>query len=96
MTDKNWSCNIDIELATQGLCRLQKFKYNVGDCLFDSIEYLLHFTKTSKELRNGTIDYFTMCLAKADPEALHTYNHELHPLLIKDLHSVDDHNTYLR
>ena len=63
MTDKNQLCNIDIELENQGFCRLQKFKYNVGDHLFHSIEYLLEFTKFFKELRNGTIDCFSMNLA---------------------------------
>ena len=48
MNNKNQLCNIDIELAKNRLCRLQEFKYNVDNFLFDSVEYLLDFTKNSR------------------------------------------------
>ena len=64
MTYRNQPCNIDEELTKQGLSRVQEFKYNVGDSLFDSLVFLLHSTKTPSELRNGTIDYFCKCLEK--------------------------------
>ena len=96
MQYKKWPCKIDEEHAKQGLSRFKEFKYNVGDCLFDSLVFLLDFTKTSSQLQNGTIDYFCECLKKQYPEALYAYSHELHPLTIKELHNVNDVNTYWR
>ena len=93
MSIGNQTSNIDVELAKQGLHRLQNFKYNVGDCLFDTLEFLLNFTISSTQLRCGTIDYFSMCFERGHLEAIHAYNHELHPTIIKDLHNVNEKTT---
>jgi hypothetical protein len=42
--------NIDVELAKFGLKRIVKFFYNVGDCLFNAIAYLLKYNETSKSI----------------------------------------------
>jgi hypothetical protein len=35
----------DIELTKHGLQQVQNFEYKVRDCLFDSIAYLLNYSK---------------------------------------------------
>jgi hypothetical protein len=40
--------NIDIELTKHGLQQVQNFECKVGDCLFDSIAYLLNYSISSK------------------------------------------------
>jgi hypothetical protein len=35
---------IDVELEKVGLKRIINFQYNVGDCLFDAIAYLLKYS----------------------------------------------------
>jgi hypothetical protein len=40
--------NIDIELTKHGLQQVKKCEYKVGDCLFDSIAYLLNYSISSK------------------------------------------------
>jgi len=48
---ENWKYHIlkiNIELAKHGLQQVQNFEYKVGDCLFDSIEYLLNYSISLK------------------------------------------------
>jgi hypothetical protein len=40
--------NINIELAKHGLQQVQNFEYKVGNCLFDSIAYLLNYSISSE------------------------------------------------
>lgn len=87
--------NIDIVLKRNGLFRLNAFSYTVGDCLFDSFEMLLHFRYTSNELRNGLIDHFRFCLKNNDVEAIQSYQYELAPDFLYELHGVNDIGTYL-
>jgi hypothetical protein len=42
--------NIDVKLAKFGLKRNVKKIYNVGDCLFNAIPYLLKYNETSKSI----------------------------------------------
>ena len=87
--------NIDIVLKRNGLFRLNAFSYNVGDCLFGSFEMLLNFCYTSNELRNGLIDHFLFCLKNNDVEAIQSYEYELAPDFLYELHGVNDIGTYL-
>ena len=87
--------NIDIVLKRNGLFRLNAFSYIVGDCLFDSFEMLLHFRYTLNELRNGLIDHFLFCLKNNDVEAIQSYQYELAPEFLYELHGVNDIGTYL-
>ena len=69
--------DIDAILEQHHLFCLNNFAYAIGDCLFDTIQVLLHFRYTSIELREGTIQYFKNCLRKHDVEAILSYRHEL-------------------
>jgi len=56
---------------------------------------LLHFRYTSNELRNGLIDHFLFCLKNNDIEAIQSYQYELAPDFLYELHGVNDIGTYL-
>jgi hypothetical protein len=46
--------SIDIELAKHILQQFQKFEYKVGDCLFDSIAYLLNCSISLELIRKNS------------------------------------------
>ena len=53
-------------------CNLQRnttFFYNVYDCLFDSISYLLEYKDTSTSLRINSIKYLKNALISNIPKA---------------------------
>ena len=87
--------NIDIVLKRNGVFRLNAFSYTIADCLFDLFEMLLHFRYTSNELRNALIDHFLFCLKNNGVEAIHSYQYELAPQFLYELHRVNDIATYL-
>jgi hypothetical protein len=41
---------INIELSKVSLQQMPTFKYNVGDCLFDAMSYLLKYYKPSTSI----------------------------------------------
>ena len=84
-TGQDRTCSIDIILENEGLCRVPTFKYNIGDCLFDSLEFLLNYRYKSLELRNETIDYFLQYKQEGKSEALHLYSTKLHPQTLYEL-----------
>jgi hypothetical protein len=75
---------------------LNNFAYTPGDCLFDSLQVLLHNRYTSMELREGTIQHFKTCLQKNDTEALVSYKHELNANSLMEMHNVNDPEIYLQ
>lgn len=89
------SLNIDNALRQQGLSSVPKFTYNVGDCLFDSLQLFLDNRYTSTDLCKGTIRHFLTSLEKQEPEAINSYNHELYLEILYELHKVRDRDTYL-
>ena len=72
-------CDIDKSLEEHGLSKFRDFKYNVGDCLFDSFAFLLKFQLTSTKICKGVIDFFISCLRNFDQEAIDSFNLELNP-----------------
>ena len=88
--------NIDIVLMNHSLFRLQQFAYTPGDCLFNAFEVLLHFRYSSIELRNGIIDHFLNCLQQNDTKAKESYQYELDPIMLYQLHRIHDVDTYFR
>ncbi len=51
--------DIDVVLYAHRLQRVQKYHYIPGDCLFDSIAYLLHCSQTSIQLRQQCMNHFS-------------------------------------
>jgi hypothetical protein len=43
--------DVDIELEKNGLKWIIHFQYNVGDCLFDAVTYLLNYSIRSKMIQ---------------------------------------------
>jgi hypothetical protein len=86
---------IDRVLEDNNMFRLKSFGYNVGDCLFDSFQILLHMRYSSIEIRNGTIDHFLHCLQNNDSEALLSYKYELDSNTLYELHGLTDVDMYM-
>ena len=84
------SPNIDTCLGNTNLFRLQIFYYTIGDCLFDSLQVLLHFCFTSIKLRRGLINYFYYSLGKKGVDAVKALSCEFHPYILYDLHGIRD------
>ena len=72
--------------------------------MFDAFQVLLHFRYTSLEIRQNTIEYFRFCLEKAtierikskeSKEAIRSYNNELHPCSLWEMHKLTDKEVYL-
>ena len=99
VTNQKKNCDndatIDYVLNTNNLFRLEEFSYSPGDCIFNAIEVLLHFPYTSTKLRNDTIYHFLMCLEHSHIEALESFNCELAPDIMYQLHGICDIETYL-
>ncbi|KAH9299310.1 hypothetical protein KI387_030992, partial [Taxus chinensis] len=85
---------IDIVLTKHSLFRDDAFKYNVGDCLFDTFVVLLHFRYSSIKLRNGIIDHFLHSLHRGDADALQSLQLELDHDALYTLHRIHDVETY--
>jgi hypothetical protein len=49
--------DIDIELEKVGFKRIINFQYNVSDCLFDAITYLLKYSISSRMIQQNSISY---------------------------------------
>jgi hypothetical protein len=45
--------DINIQLSNFGLCQIIGFKYNIKDCLFNVISYLLNYSKNSITIQAG-------------------------------------------
>lgn len=88
--------SIDDALDNMHFFRISSFNFNIGDCLFDTIQVLLHCRYTCAELRNGLVDYFLHSLHHGSDVASSSFSNELHPSLLYDLHKVADQVTYLR
>ena len=60
---------LDYVLKQYNLQRNTTFFYNVYDCLFDSISYLLEYKDTSTSLRINSIQYLKNALISNTPKA---------------------------
>ena len=56
--DQSKIISIDEALDELHFFCIETFNFKVGDCLFDTIHFLLHGQYTPNELRNGLVDNF--------------------------------------
>jgi hypothetical protein len=77
---------IDIKLRECNLQRNTAYKYIVGNCLFDSISYLLQYEISSTSLRLNTMGHLAQSLSLNTPKAQQTWQLELNPDWLHDLH----------
>lgn len=88
---------IDKKLEECNLRRVTTYKFIVGDCLFDSISYLLGHEISSILLRKNSMNHLANCLVLNTPKALQTRNEELNPEWLHDLHvGVYNEHDYIR
>ena len=76
----------DVELQKLNLRCVSEFNYYPGDCLFDTISYLLNYREPSLCIRQHVVAHLEHCLAIGTPEALLCRNRELQPAFMHDLH----------
>ena len=88
--------SIDASLDRVHCFQINSFNFKVGDCLFDTIHFLLHGQYTPNELRNGLLNHFLHSLHNGSVEAIHYSQHELHPSILYDLHNIYDKKIYFR
>ena len=68
---------LDDILKHYNLQRNTTFFYNVGDCLFDSISYLLNYKESSISLRINSMQHLKFSLINNTPKARKTRIMEL-------------------
>jgi hypothetical protein len=54
--------SFDYVLHSYGLHLVSTYKYEIGNCLFDSISYLLHNYLSSFELKQTNMAHLNQCL----------------------------------
>jgi hypothetical protein len=94
--DQSNIISIDEALEKVQCFPINTFHFKVGDCLFDTVHVLLHGQYMPNELRNGIVNHFLDSLHNDCVEALYSYENELHPSMLYDLHRIQDKQTYLR
>ena len=98
-SNMNYCKYIDINevLQKMNLQRVTSYWYNIGDCLFDSISYLLHYEQSSTMLRINTMHHLKDCLDKNTPKAKATRYKELTKDFLNDLHDgrVSNEDEYI-
>ncbi len=60
-----------------GLKRIINFYYNVDDCLFDAITYLLKYAISSKMIGINSMSHLQECLTLGTPKGLKCHAQEL-------------------
>ena len=88
--DQSNIISIDEALEKVQCFRINSFHFKVGDFLFDTIHVLLHGQYTPNELRNGIVNHFLHNLHNGCVQALASYQNELHPLMLYDLHGIQE------
>ena len=77
---------IDRKLLEYNLKRNTNYTYIVGDCLFDSIAYLLHYAISSTSLQFNSVRHLSHCLNINIPKARQTRDQQLNAKWLSDLH----------
>ena len=93
--DTSQNKSIDDALYNVHFFRINSFNFHIGDCLFDTIQVLLHCHYTSIEIGNGLVENFLDSFHHGSDVASTSFQHELHPTLLYDFHRVADQAIYL-
>jgi len=59
--------DIDKNLNKVGLDIISKFQYNIGDCFFNAIVYLLYYSMISITIQENNMAYLQKCLMFKTP-----------------------------
>jgi hypothetical protein len=86
---------IDNVLRNVGLQKIVNYPFIVGDCLFDSISYLLHGIVSSITLRKGFIECLRQALVTNDYKVEHYLRFAVSHDFLMSLHGVNFVENYL-
>jgi hypothetical protein len=86
----------DQELVKLGFKQIINFQYNVGDCLFDVITYLLKYSITLNSIQMNFMFDLQKCLKFEISKTLLCHECELNYEFLHDLHcgQANDKETY--
>jgi len=76
----------DIGLNEVGLQQLNNFNYNMGDCLFDAITYLLKCSNRFKSIWRNSMSHLQKCLTFGTLQVLECCKWELNFEVSHDLY----------
>ena len=83
---KNIPSSFEEILLSYNLRLNSRYHYVVGDCLFDSVSYLMKYSISSISLRQNSMNYLKYCLLLNTPKAQRCRLYELNPSFLHDLH----------
>jgi hypothetical protein len=66
-------------LSSSNICLVLTYKYDVSNCLFDSISYLLKSSLTSLQINNNNMQYLKQCLTLNTQKTQACHLRELNP-----------------
>jgi hypothetical protein len=73
-------------LHSYGLHLVSTYKYEIGNCLFDFISYLLDNYLSSLKLKQNNMAHLSQCLLLNTKNAQQCHNQKLNPSFLFDLH----------
>jgi len=89
--------NIDLVLHGQHLQQIQKYFFVYGDCLFDSLTFLLHYSQTSFQLRTQCMTHFAQSLQQPiNPQIQELINIHFNVSLLYEDHGINFLQTYIQ
>ena len=88
--------DIDAVLYGHHLQRVQKYYYIPGDCLFDSIAYLLHYSQTSIQLRQQCMNHFSISIQNPSHSLQEMLSIHFNPTFLFDDHKITSLQAYIQ
>ncbi len=89
--------NIDLVLHGHHLQRIQKYPFVHGDCLFDSLAFLLHYSQTSLQLQIQCITHFAQSLQQPiNPQIQELIHIHFNVWLLYEDHGINSLQTYIQ
>jgi hypothetical protein len=89
--------NIDLMLHGHHLQQIQKYPFVYGDCLFDSLTFLLHYSQTSLQLQTQCMTHFAQSLQQPiNPQIQELIDIHFNVLLLYEDHGIKFLQTYIQ
>lgn len=89
--------DIDAIMHSHQLHCIQTFPFQVGDCLFNSIAYLLNNSQTAKELRFKSMAYLTdLVQTIVSPASRETLDIHFSPTILNERHGITSISVYIK
>jgi hypothetical protein len=89
--------NIDLVLLGHHLQRIQKYAFVHGDCLFDFLTFLFHYSQTSLQLQTQCMTHFAQSLQQPiNPQIQELINMHFNVSLLYEDHGVIFLQNYIK